>query len=95
VAQRVQISCINKTPRQDPHLRISHVGGINASGSRWELSEDDAIAGIKQAQWNFFVNVTRAGRVDVIIATHEGHEYLKTRADGLHSNNLLALPECP
>ncbi|MFI5246011.1 MAG: DUF3892 domain-containing protein [Gemmatimonadales bacterium] len=31
----------------------------------------------------------------VIIATHNGNEYLKTEADGVHPNNLLALPECP
>jgi len=33
--------------------------------------------------------------VDVIIAVHNGNEYLKTTADGLHPNNLLALPDCP
>jgi hypothetical protein len=93
VAEYVQIQCVNKTPRQDPHLRISHVGGTH-SGTRWKLTEDEVIAGIKQGKWSFFVNV--GGRsVAVIIATHNGHEYLKTVADGLHPNNLLALPECP
>jgi hypothetical protein len=95
MADRVQIQCINKTPRQDPHLRISHVGGVNPDGSRWKLSEDDAIAGIKQGKWSFFVQVPNAAVVDVIVATHEGREYLKTRADGLQPNNLLSLPECP
>jgi hypothetical protein len=32
---------------------------------------------------------------EVIIATHLGHKYLKTTADGVHPDNLLALPECP
>jgi hypothetical protein len=90
----VQIQCVNKRPRQDPHLRISHVGGMNADGSRWKLSEDDAIAGIQRGTYAFFVNVSGA-RVDVVIATHNGNPYLKTRADGLQPNNLLALPECP
>ena len=96
MAARVQIKCINKTPRQDPHLRISHVGGTNKTdGGRWKLTEDKAIAGIKAGTWSFYVSVPSAGTVDVIIATHSGHEDLKTTADGLHPNNLLALSECP
>jgi Protein of unknown function (DUF3892) len=94
VAEYVQIQCINKTPRQDPHLRISHVGGVNPNGTRWKLSEDEAMAGIRQDKWSFYVHAGGA-RVDVIIATHNGNPYLKTRVDGLHPDNLLALPECP
>lgn len=94
LAQDVQIQCINKTPRQDPHLRISHIGGLNPDQTQWKLSEADAITGIKGGRWSFYVNAGGA-RADVIIATHLGNEYLKTRADGLHPDNLLALPECP
>ena len=54
----LQISCINKTYRQDPHDRIHSVG-------------------------------------NVIVAVHNGNKYIKTENDGLHPNNLLALPECP
>jgi hypothetical protein len=32
--------------------------------------------------------------IDVIIASHLGREYIKTRADDDHPNNLLSLPEC-
>jgi hypothetical protein len=94
MAEYVLIQCVNKRPRQDPHLRISHVGGVNSDGTRWKLTEDDAIAGIRQDKWNFYVRVGGA-RVDVVIATHDGNPYLKTRPNGLHPDNLLALPECP
>jgi hypothetical protein len=90
----IQVSCINKTPRNDPHLRIQNIGGINSDGTRWKLSEDEAIAGIERGEWGFYVNAG-GQRAEVIIATHEGHKYLKTTADGLHPNNLLALSECP
>ncbi len=90
-AHRVQ--CINKTHRQDPHERISHIGGIDG-GTRWKLSQPEAIAGIEAGKWTFYVS-EGGHTVDVIIATHKGHKYLKTRNDGLHPDNLLSLPECP
>ena len=58
------------------------------------MSETDAISGIKADKWKCFVSVN--GRsVWVIIATHNGREYLKTEADGYQPDNLLSLPECP
>lgn len=94
MAQRVKIGCINKSPREDPHRRIENVGGVSGDGTRWKLSEDQAIASIEAGEYGFYVEA--GGRaVNVIIATHEGHKYLKTEADGLAPNNLLSLPECP
>ena len=91
--QRVQISCINKTDRQNPHERIHYFGGINPDGTRWKMSLADAIKSIKDNKYSFFVNV--AGKpVDVIIARHTGYEYLKTTNDSEQPNNLLSLPEC-
>ena len=95
MATRVQIHCINKTPRNDPHKRIANIGGVNANGARWKLTEDEAISDIKAGKWDFYVSVN-GQTVDVIIAKSPyGHEYLKTVADGVEPNNLLSLPECP
>jgi hypothetical protein len=94
MAATVQVQCINKRDRTSHYERIRNIGGINPDGGRWRLSEDDAIAGIKAGTWLFYVNVNNQ-RVEVIIAVHEGREYLKTKADGLQPNNLLSLPECP
>lgn len=93
MADNIQVQCINKTDRPNPHERIRGIGGIHG-GKRWWLSLADAIAGTKQGKWNLYTSVGGKS-VWVHIHTHLGNEYLKTDADSLHPNNLLALPECP
>lgn len=94
--QDVQISCVNKSDRYNPHERIRFVGGLNADGTRWKLSEQDAMDGMVSGKWRFYVERPPAHRVYVVIASSAyGHRYLKTEADGEQPNNLLALPECP
>lgn len=91
---KAQILCINKDDRLDPHQRITHIGGRNADGKAWRVTQRDAIDGIKAGRWQFYVTVN--GRtVNVIVAVSRfGHEYIKTEADGETPNNLLSLPEC-
>ena len=94
MAEDVQITCIKKANRSDPHERIHGVGGVNQNGARWYLALDEAIAGIEGGKWRFWT--AGAGKsVWVIIATHKGHKYLKTEADGIQPDNLLSLPDCP
>ena len=93
MAVQYQIKCINKTDRFNAHERIENVGG-NEGGKQWKLPEGDAIAGIENGKWSFFVQA--GGKTaDVIVATRLGRKYLKTENDGEQPDNLLSLPECP
>ena len=90
-----EIKCINKLDRENIHERITHVGGVNGDGTRWRITQHDAIEGIKRKEWIFYVT-QNSKKVNVIAATSRyGYEYLKTEADTTEVNNLLSLPECP
>jgi hypothetical protein len=53
-----------------------------------------AIANVKRDSTSYYVSA--GGRtVWVVVAKHNGREYLKTQADGYSPDNLLSLPECP
>lgn len=94
MASRHEVLCIHKTDRANPHERITHIGGRNADGTAWKITQERAIGGIESGKWTFFVR--RGGRsVNVIVAISRwNHKYIKTEADGEQPDNLLSLPEC-
>ncbi|PWG79532.1 DUF3892 domain-containing protein [Pararcticibacter amylolyticus] len=92
MAERVQISCINKDDRYSPYERIQNIGGVHG-GSRWRLSVSEAIKCIEQSKYSFYTKVNDHVR-NVVIASRNGVKYLKTEADSDTPDNLLSLPEC-
>jgi Protein of unknown function (DUF3892) len=92
---RIQIQCINKTDRNNPHERIKNCGGTN-NDTRWKKAQEEVVKDIDNKINQYFVKVGGYREVDVIVETSQwGNKYIKTTEDGEQPNNLLSLPECP
>jgi hypothetical protein len=75
----------------DKDQRIDAIGG---AGFGKHLI-DDAIRNIENGTHSYWTYAAGA-RTEVIVAKRaNGRKYLKTVADGVEPNNLLALPHCP
>lgn len=93
--QTLQIFCINKSDRLNPHERIVNVGGY-ANNAPWKISQQRCIEYIKNGdEFEFYVSVNGKSVWVVVATSRYGNEYIKTADDGDDENNLLSLPECP
>jgi hypothetical protein len=87
----VQVTCINKQPRQNPHEGITHLGGPGGSG--WKWTRQQVIDSIR-ANANTFYTKVDGTRADVAVVKGPNGDYVRTHADGKWNDNLLALMEC-
>ncbi len=90
-----RIRCINRSDLQNACERIINVGGVSADGTAWKVSEDEAIAGFENGNWELYVHVGKNTAAVIIEKSVPGRKYLKTENDGVVPNNLLSLPEGP
>jgi len=84
----VQVTCINKLPRNDTHEGITHLGGAG-----WKWTRKEVIDSI-EAKTNTFYTYVGNKRADVAVVAGPHGKYVRTHADGVWNDNLLALREC-
>jgi Protein of unknown function (DUF3892) len=84
----VEVTCINKQPRQDPFDGITHLGG-----PAWKWTRQEVIDSINRGDNTFYTFVS-SKRANVAVVNGPTGQYLRTHADGQWNDNLLALPEC-
>ena len=85
----VQITCINKMPRDNPYEGISHLGNSNGKWTRQQV-----IDWIEEKS-NTFYTLVNGNRGNIGVVNGPNGKYLRTYADGEWNDNLLSLPECP
>ena len=84
-----QVTCINKQPRDNPYEGITHLGA-----STWKWTRQQVIDSINAGS-NTFFTLVQDRRADIGVVNGPHGPYLRTHADGVWNDNLLALGECP
>lgn len=83
------VTCITKADSANSYEGITHLGG-----PQWRWTRDQVIASI-ESKTNTFFTLIDGRRADIGIVEGPAGKYLRTYADGVWNDNLLALPECP
>ncbi|WP_084711442.1 DUF3892 domain-containing protein [Nevskia ramosa] len=89
-----EITCITKPHPSSAHEHISHVGDPRVP---WKWPREQVVASIEAKTNTFFVRDSQTGkRADVGVVRAAGKApYLRTYADGVWTDNLLSLNQCP
>lgn len=85
----LQVTCINKTPRNDTHEGITHLGGTTWA----KRTRSQVIKAIEDEQDTFYTSVNGKTAYVAVVNGPNG-KYVRTHADGVWNDNLLALDEC-
>lgn len=84
----VEVTCINKTPRNNTNEGITHLGG-----SGWKWTRAQVITSIEARTHTFYTRGPE-GRADIGVVNGPNGKYVRTYANGAWNDNLLSLPEC-
>lgn len=82
----VQVRCVNKVGSSHEH--ITHLGG---EGWRWTVTQ--VVQAIENGTNTFFTNVNGRRAIVGVVQGARGKS-VRTHADGIWNDNLLALPAC-
>ena len=90
-----RIDCINKPDRDSRHEHITHVGGPKpGSTERWKDTVPNVVGFIENKTHRFYTNEGGVVAWVGVQTSAAGNKYLRTYADGIWKDNLLALKEC-
>ena len=94
----IRITCINKSGgfHADPHHAIESLDWVNEqSGATGKSSRADVYDWLKNRGGTAYVRDPRGNSAQVVPREHtNGTRFVQTVADGVWTDNLVALPEC-
>lgn len=91
----MQIKYIKRSIDANGVNRISHVGGSNADGKYWVLTQKDAIESIEKRCWKFYAIIAGESIYVTVRFDLNDHKHLAASKAGSKFNHLFDLPEFP
>ncbi|MFE6868802.1 DUF3892 domain-containing protein [Kitasatospora sp. NPDC057692] len=90
----IQITAVRLSPGGTTHEHITHLWWTNeTSGSTGSSTRVQLVDWIENKSGRAYTSDAAGRRAEVFVVTPaQGEKYLRTRADGVWTNNLLALP---
>jgi hypothetical protein len=82
-----RVTCVDKDSHY--HEGITHLGG-----SGWRETRAEVIRQLEGEACDYYT-FEGGRRADVKVRNRDGAKYVQTQADGVWTDNLLALPACP
>ena len=88
-----KVTCINKPHHQSTHEHITHIGNLE---DRWRVTKERAIYEIDNSINQYYTLDETTGKACLVAVVREAGKapYLRTHADGIFNDNLLAQAEC-
>lgn len=91
---KLEVTHILETESEQAYNSIAAIGGAMPDGARWLVSQADAVDGMENGRWAFYVRGRGGRKISLIIATaRDGTRYLKGAKDPVDPVTLLLLPK--
>lgn len=85
----LQVTCITKLNRNSTHEGITHLGGAT-----WAKKTRQQVIADIESGTNTYYTLVGGKRANVGVVQGANGKYVRTYADRVWNDNLLALPEC-
>jgi len=91
---RLEVTHILEAESDVAYRAIVAVGGIMPEGARWLVSQADAVRGVEEGRWSFYVRGRGGRKIALVVAcADDGTRYLKGPKDPVAPVTLLLLPK--
>jgi hypothetical protein len=90
---QLEVTQIIEVENSKAYHAVAAVGGTMAEGARWLVSQADAVRGVEEGRWTFYVRGREGRKIALVVAVAEdGTHYLKGAKDPIDPVTLLLLP---
>ena len=95
VMKRLRILCAKKGVQGVLKGQITHIGGVNGTGDKWNISTKEAIEGINSKTWEFYITENLEELKVTVSTSTDSDPILSAKGQGYLHNLVEDLPECP